>query len=200
MTRPQTFTVGLGLSLLLAGLSPPVDRLADSFLSAHMLQHLLIAIIIPLVLVAGSAGAGTIKNLSGWRCPPLYGWLAAIGLTAIWHMPRIFDFALGHPVVHGLEHVSLLAAGIVFWWPVFGPRMQRLPVIAAVPYLITACMGCTIVGIVIALGPAGMYAAYPYASDQQLAGLIMWVPGCLVYLSSVLWVLGRYYATDETAH
>ena len=191
-----TFMICAGLGLLIGAMSPPVDALTERFLSAHMMQHMLVATIAPLLLVAGIAGItgnGRFKRVCAWTCPAVLGWLSGVGATLLWHVPLLFNFAALNARVHGLEHASLLAAGCLFWWPVFGPEERRLPVITAGFYLVTACIACTATGIVIALGPAGIYPAYPDATDQQIAGLMMWIPGCLIYLGSIMGVLARYY-------
>jgi len=186
--------ITVGAAILAVALSPPVDRLAEQFLTAHMVQHMMIATLAPLLLVAGVGADKRRATFAGRKVTASVAWLAGIGVTAVWHVPLFFTVALENPAVHVIEHASLLFAGLLFWWPVFGPQSGRLEPIAAGPYLITACVACTVIGVIIAFGPPGLYPAYRAPRDQQLAGVMMWVPGCIVYLTSVMCVLARYYS------
>jgi cytochrome c oxidase assembly factor CtaG len=118
--------------------------------------------------------------------------------------------------VRAVQTVSLVAMGVAFWWPIVGPRLdQRLADPGAVAYLFLACVACSLLGIIIAFSPVEVCAAYlepadplgvlplvrgqwglTPAVDQQLGGLLMWVPGCAVYASSILAVLARFYGAD----
>src|SRR5207302_54415 len=99
-----------------------------------------------------------------------------------------------------------LVSGTIFWWPVLGSlEERRLAPVAAISYLFSACTACSLLGAAITFAPAGLYTAYLQPedrlgilrlvrygwqldpkSDQQLGGMLMWVPGCLIYLSAIL--------------
>ena len=147
---------------------------------------------------------------------PVTCWLIGIGAVALWHVPAIYSMAFRHHGWHVFEHVTCLATALVFWWPVFGKRSDRLHPVGAIVYLVTACVSCTLIGIAITFGPTGLYPEYlnpadPLGAvslirngwgisprtDQQLGGLLMWVPCCLVYISAMLARLGGWYAERE---
>jgi putative membrane protein len=138
---------------------------------------------------------------------------------AIWHEPSLCDAAARNPAVRAVQIVSLLFMGTLFWWPLFGPRKQdRLAPLTSVVYLFTACLGCSVLGILIAFAPVGaVCGAYldPPDSwgilplirqgwglvpkvDQQVGGLLMWVPGCGLYLVLVIAMLARWYRAEES--
>jgi putative membrane protein len=208
-----------GVVLLLVALVSPLATLGHMYLfSAHMVQHLLLVLIVPPLLWLGIPPPGTRRSTAhrGFG-KPLAAWLAGAGAMWIWHVPGLFNAALRHPGLHVVEHVSVLLMGVLFWCPVLSPREEdRLSPLLAVAYLFTACVGCTILGITLTFAPPGLYPAYLHpadplgiaqlvrgtwgltpATDQQLSGLLMWVPACLVYLSAVIGVLARWYATPE---
>jgi putative membrane protein len=109
--------------------------------------------------------------------------------------------------------------GCAFWWPIIGPWIkERLSPLAGIIYLFTACVGCTILGIIITFSPVEVCSIYLHpvdrlgilplihnqwgltpAKDQQLGGLLMWVPACLIYFCGILGLLARWFgdAGDE---
>lgn len=98
---------------------------------------------------------------------------------------------MDHQLLHTFESLGWLVAGIIFWWPIFGAVPERrLSALATVLYLFSACLSCTLVGAYLTFSSGA-------SSDQQLAGLLMWVPGCFVYLSAILVTVKRWYS--ETA-
>src|SRR6185437_72176 len=136
-----------------------------------------------------------------------------------WHIPYIFNEATS---MHGmglmyLQWLSLLFAGIIFCWPVINPSPEhRIPPLSAVLYLSTACVFCTILGLMITFAPLGIYSHYinPTDSngflnlirnqwkispgmDQQAAGLIMWVPCCFIYLTASMIILIHWFDSKE---
>ncbi|MBV8832527.1 MAG: cytochrome c oxidase assembly protein [Acidobacteriaceae bacterium] len=117
-----------------------------------------------------------------------------------WHLPAACRAVASHPGLEPLEDISFLLSGVVFWWPIFSPlpRERMTPVPWAVLYLVSGCVGCTLLGILLAFAPAGAAGMQDMtAADQHTGGLIMWVPGCLVYLSAVIAMFARWYSTPE---
>ncbi len=140
---------------------------------------------------------------------PWLGWIAGIGLMWFWHIPSVFDavFPIHHttfsfnilPILHT---VTLFFAGVLFAWPIMGPmKNMRLHPLLGVIYLFTACVGCSILGLYLTFAPPTLYKHYfmpdefgfsgliqnnwniNRSTDQQAAGLIMWVPCCFIYIS-----------------
>lgn len=118
-----------------------------------------------------------------------------------------------------LQTASLLAMGLSFWRPVLARRGDdRLAPFQGILYLFSACVACTILGIIVTLSPVEVCSAYAHPvdtlgivpllregwgitckADQQLGGILMWVPPCLVYGSAILATLGRYYGEERSA-
>jgi putative membrane protein len=207
-----------GVVLLLLDLVSPIDTLADQYLfSAHVLQHFLLALVIPPLLLLG-APPFQLGSLNKWERaigqPPV-SWLLGVGTMLAWHVPVLFNAALANENLHIFQHLSFLATGTIFWWTILGPlESKRLPALGAVAYLFSACVCCSLLGAFLTFAPVGLYPAYlnPPAhlspaplwgldpqSDQQLGGMLMWVPGCFVYLAGILASVARWYAAESAA-
>jgi cytochrome c oxidase assembly factor CtaG len=205
-----------GVTLLLLALVSPLDALGDEYLlSAHVAQHFLLALIVPPLLVLGAPAS--LSRLPGLR--PWLAWPLGVATMLVWHIPALFNAALGSELLHIAQHLSFLVAGVIFWWPIFGPdRSQRLHTAPAIGYLFSACVACSLLGAALTFGPVGAYPAYlnpadslhilplirdvwglDAKSDQQLAGMLMWVPGCFVYLGAILSKIGGYYHVEAAA-
>lgn len=198
---------GLAVALVLAALTSPIATLgAHYLLSAHMLQHFILTMLIPPLLLAGIPEHVAVQRRLRVFGRPAACWVCGIGAMALSQLPALFNSSLHHHGLHLAEQIALATSGVVFWWPVFGPvRRARLHPIASVVYLATACLCCTAMGVAITFAPRPLYPAYAGAAelgisprlDQQLAGLLMWVPGCLVYLSAMLIRLGGWFAERD---
>nr|WP_254245210.1 cytochrome c oxidase assembly protein [Hymenobacter sp. BRD67] len=152
-------------------------------------------------------------------------WGAGVGIMWGLHVPAVFDASFTAmqnvfnplPVLHA---GAMLLAGALFSWPLFGPvPAQHLHPLAGVGYLFTACVACSLLGLLLTFAPADTYQHYARASwcgtaslapdyatnawglsladDQQLAGLIMWVPCCFIYLSGCVFLLARYFGAEQ---
>jgi putative membrane protein len=209
----------VGVALLLLDLVSPIDTLGDRYLfSAHIVQHFLLALVIPPLFLLGTprwlAAAAlqrtTLDRLERVVGQPPISWLLGVGAMLAWHIPLLFNAALANDALHIFQHLSFLLTGTIFWWPVLGPVEERhLPVLCAVSYLFSACVCCSLLGAFLTFGPTGLYPAYlnppmylgglDPKSDQQLGGVLMWVPGCFVYLSAILSTVIRWYGAERTA-
>ncbi len=193
-----------GILTIFLALDSPLNGLAEHYLfSAHMAQHIVLVLVAPALLWTGMpAGTG-----GRWRAP-LPSWAAGIGVMAFWHIPGPFHAAMSHGTVHALEIATLLSAGVLYWRPILAPvREARLePVPQAAAYLFTSCLACTSIGIVITFAPAPLYPGFSPAVrdawgislpfDQQIGGILMWAPCCLVYLTAIMAMFARWYAED----
>jgi putative membrane protein len=129
----------------------------------------------------------------------------------------LFNAALSNDGLHVFQHLSFLVTGTVFWWPILSPlEERRIAPLAAVSYLFSACISCSLLGAALTFAQPGLYPAYlnppdslgilrqlrgewglDPRNDQQLGGMLMWVPGCFVYLSGILSTVARWYAAPE---
>jgi putative membrane protein len=198
-----------GVVLLLLDLVSPIDSLADRFLfSAHIVQHFLLALVIPPLLQLGTPAfeLRVLDRLERVIGQPPVSWLLGVGTMLAWHIPALFNAALASDGLHIFQHLSFLITGAIFWWPILGPlEDRRLPALPAVSYLFSACVCCSLLGAFLTFGPVGLYPAYTGymgldpKSDQQLGGMFMWVPGCFVYLLAILTTVRRWYGQERTA-
>lgn len=221
ITATQAGAFALGWLALLGALVSPLDALGGRLFSAHMVQHeLLMVIAAPLLVVARPLVAWTWAlplahrrtvgrwfQAKGWTSiwdtltDPLVAWaLHALALWA-WHIPAAFDAALAREPLHIAQHFSFLATALFFWWAVLGhdPRGRYGPGHSAA-YLFTTMLHTGALGALLSLAPTPWYGAYvpltgalgfDPVEDQQLGGLVMWVPAGLAYVVAALWVLGR---------
>ena len=197
-----------------------LDGPAHERFSAHMVQHmLLIAVAPPLLLladpfpvvlwalpararsVAGRLVAAGTPLGSAWRAltRPVLAWPLHVGFLWAWHAPALYDAALAHPLAHDLEHLSLFATAVLFWWPVLAPAPRPVPPIgdgARIAYVLLAAFARAALGLLLTQAPVPLYAYRGHdplgaLDDQTLGGLIMWGWGGLIDLGVVLGVLGR---------
>ena len=217
----RTLTFAGGVLVLLLALESPLDALADTYLfSAHMLQHLLLLLVVPPLLLLGiPASTGTtygFSQRSSLRNSSV-GWALGIGTMWLWHLPALYNLTLADETVHILEHLLFLATATLFWWPVLGPYTEtRLPPIAAILYLFAAVVASSVLGIILTFAPPGLYPAYLHPADalgilplvrdgwglsptvdQQLGGLLMWVGASSVYFLAIIAALARWYSLPD---
>jgi putative membrane protein len=215
-----------GVLLLLLDLVSPIDLLGDQYLfSAHIVQHFLLALVIPPLLLLGvprwlaqtALRRPVLDRFEREIAGPPVSWLLGVGAMVAWHAPVLFNAALASEGLHIFQHMSFLVTGMLFWWPVIGPlEERRLSAFAAISYLFSACVCCSLLGAVLAFAQPGLYPAYLYPddrlgilpllreswgldpkNDQQLGGMLMWVPGCFVYLSGILASVARWYSRPD---
>jgi putative membrane protein len=211
--------VAAGAAIVLA-VASPIDALARGTLfSAHMLQHMLLALVAPplMLLALPAARNSTHAAIRSGRIPAVATWATGVGAMWIWHAPLLCNAAAASDAIRAVQNLSLPAMGLAFWWPILGPSAnRRLPEMPAVAYLFTACVACTLLGISITFSPVEVCSAYGHAADrlgalplvreqwgltpavdQQLGGLLMWVPGCTAYAGAILAVVARFYGAPH---
>ena len=221
VSLPQAGAFWLGWLSLVVALVSPLDPLGEHLFSAHMVQHELLMVVAAPLLVIGRPLAtwtwafspaqrrvlGRAFQARGWSAlwttltDPLVAWaLHALALWT-WHVPAFFDAALRNEGWHILQHVSFLGTALFFWWSVLGhdPRGRYGPGHSAA-YLFTTMMHTAALGALLSLAPTPWYAPYiprtaafglTPVEDQQLGGLVMWVPAGLAYVVAALAVVGR---------
>jgi len=145
---------------------------------------------------------------AGLSSPWIATALQAIALW-LWHAPALFDRALGSEGWHVAQHLSFLVTALIFWWSIDAAQARGRPGVAVFCLLATACVGAAL-GALMALSSSPWYAGYaamgmtPYGltpeQDQQMAGLIMWIPGGLVHMGAALVILYRCLSPQEARH
>ena len=221
ITRMQVACFAGGWVSLVLALNSPLDALGSRLFSAHMVQHeMLMLVAAPLMVLARPLAAWTWAfapaqrrrlghatqvrwwaSAWGFITAPLAAWaLHALALW-LWHVPRLFEAALENEGVHALQHASFLVTALLFWWAVIGrdPRV-RAGSGAAIAYLFTTMLHTSALGALLTLAPTPWYPDYAQAAasfgfdaveDQQLGGLVMWVPGAAAYVIAALAIVAR---------
>jgi len=203
-----------GLLITVLALGSPLDGVAHALFAAHMVQHLLLMLVVAPLIVLGAPlltmlwalpephrfGVGMVGKL-GRRVPLAVAFVLHSLALWLWHIPRLYDSALSHQAVHLTEHLSFLATAALFWWTVL--HSGRINVGAGVLFVFGLALESTILGALLTFSRAPWYASHSSTTsawglspleDQQLAGLIMWIPGGLVYLAIALALFSRLFA------
>ncbi|MEI6351214.1 MAG: cytochrome c oxidase assembly protein [Verrucomicrobiota bacterium] len=204
----RTGFLAAALGVILLTFQSPIETLADGYLfSAHMFNHLLMVLIVPPLLLLSLPKTLTNRKFA----PVLLGWSMGVGAMWIWHIPSLCNASVESAPIRVVQVLSLLTMGALYWQPIFGPG-KRLSAPAGMVYLFTACVACTLLGIGITFSPVSVCPVYVHPidrlgimpliqgqwgltpeKDQQIAGLLMWVPPCLVYLSCILGLMNRWF-------
>src|SRR4051794_17531196 len=158
----------------------------------HMVQHVLLLDIAPILLICGLSKvllrpvARKVLDLERALGPvahPVFAVVFYVGVMWAWHVPAMYDAALKHPAVHVLEHTFFMSAGLLYWWHLLSPvRGRHLTGFAPVVYMLSTKLLVGMLGIFLTFAPDALYAFYEHGShvwgldaqtDQQLAGAIM---------------------------
>jgi putative membrane protein len=179
----------LALGALGVALSPPLEAAAARSLTAHMTQHL------ALVLVAAPLAALVVERRAARTPWPV---LVAAGLHVAvvtgWHLPVLYELALGQPLVHAVEHATFLLVGFAFWTGCGAAVRSAQPARLGAAALATVAVSVAGValGLAMTFSPTTWYVAYPgprALADQQVAGMLMWGAGGPVYLAATAWIV-----------
>lgn len=211
----------LGVDIIFFALFSPLDVIGDTYLfSGHMLQHILLSLAAPPLMLIG---------LPEWLIQPLLRnrviYTAGRGLTMpvvasllfnanmwFWHAPPIYDITLVNNQVHILSHLLYIATGLLFWWPILSPLREGWPPLSLggkLAYLFFSDMPMVLLGAGLTFTPP-LYTRYEYAPrifglspavDQQLGGLLMWIVGSIFLIVVVSVIFLRWmYQQEERQH
>ena len=219
-----------GLATFFVAIASPLDAFAGLLLQVHMIQHLLLMMIAPPLILAGAPYLPVLSGLSRWFTRdvlgpllvwkpvkriggilfhPLFTGTAFAASNLLWHIPPLYELALGSPGWHQVEHLSFLFTGLLFWWPVIQPWPSRpvWPRWAMIPYLLVADLQNTVLAAFLSFYDRVLYPGYERAprlwgssplADQGLAGTIMWVPGSMMFLVPAAFIAIRFLLPKST--
>lgn len=227
--RWRSAAFAAGWTILLLAVASPLHAWGEHLFSAHMVEHeAIMAVAAPLLVLsrpwgpalwalpsaARRAVAGALR-LPGWRAAWRWCTHPAVATAQhavvlwVWHAPAFFEASLASEGLHRLQHVSFLASAILFWWSV----LRRASLGEAFAHVTLTMLHMSVLGALIALAPRVIYhaqtAGAPLAgltplADQQIAGLVMWVPAGGLYAAVALafaaaWIrnAGRRWRTDR---
>ena len=196
------------LSVVIALISP-LDPLSDVLFSAHMAQHEVLMLVSAPLFVLGRtllAFLWAFENrerigrrlqspgvLSAWHgiTGPLVVWVLHAVALWVWHAPGLYEAALRNEAVHAVQHLSFFVTASLFWWALVHGRFGRIGYGMAVFYVFTTAVHSSILGALLTIAPRLWYPIYEARTmrwnldaleDQQLAGLLMWVPAGVIFL------------------
>ncbi len=208
--RDMFFSIA-GFAVLTIALLSPLHAMGGALFSAHMIQHeLLMAVSAPLLalgkpalpllwgLPAGArAPAGRLFSV---RIPQLAAFVLHAGAIWIWHAPYLYNASVTSEAVHAAQHLSFVGTALLFWWSLFHARKGSEG--PAILFLFLTAIHTTLLGALLTMADTPLYSVYGNSGtshwgltalqDQQLGGLIMWVPGGVVYLGSALYLMLKW--------
>jgi putative membrane protein len=207
----RAFSFLLGLFLIWVAVASPIAELDHELLTVHMLQHLLLMTLAPPLIWLGEPLCSVrhglprrfVKNAlvplwqsqAGKRLGKVlararFSWLAACATLVGWHIPTLFALGMRSAPWHFFEHLSFLATGLLFWWPVVHPSASEQD-LSMILYLFFATLPCDILSGFLAFSDRVVYPMYFSSSrllgfsplvDQQCAAALMWTCVTVVYL------------------
>jgi putative membrane protein len=226
VSRWQIAGFTTGMAALALTLLSPIHRLGAELFSAHMTQHELLMLIAAPLLVLGCPGTPMIwafplatrlrfghlfhQSLirTAWQSisSPFAAWLVH-GITLwVWHVPVLYQATLDSELVHAAQHTTFLLTALLFWWALIHGRGGRLTYGLAVAYVFTTAVHTSALGALLTCSTKLWYPIYAGRTavwgltplqDQQLGGLIMWVPAGLVYIGIGLWLFAKWLQESE---
>lgn len=218
LRRREIICYTAGLAVLFVALISPLDPLGEQLFCAHMVQHLLLLMAAPPLLVMGRppvaflwafpgpvrrrigrawAAAGLART-TGVLMHPITVWIAFSGSFVFWHVPAAYQWALADETIHTVEHLCFLVTALAFWSIVIAPSGRRtLNYGASLLFVATTAVLSGLPGALMIFAPRPLYPAHAHTAaewgltlmqDQQLAGLIMWIPAGLGYVVAIAWL------------
>ncbi len=211
-TAGQRTMFFLGLATIFFSLNGWLHDVSDFYLfSAHMVQHLVLTLIVPPLLIMGTPG---------WMLRPALRWpgvgpaarfvtkaAAAYAIFNVvlvaWHLPPMYEFALEHHAVHIVQHLCFMVAATLMWWPVLSPmpELPRLSYPLQMLYLFLMTIPMSLTAVCIGYADHVLYPFYAAAprlwgitpmQDQLIGALIMWIPGGLFFFAVISVVFFRW--------
>ena len=204
------------LALIFFSLNGWLHDLSDSFLfSAHMVQHLVLTLAAPPLLVMGTPG-WMLRPALQWRgVGPVARFLTKAPVAfvlfnlviIVWHLPPMYEFAMEHHNIHIVQHLCFMIAATLMWWPVLSPmpELPRLSYPLQMLYLFLMTIPMSIVAVCIAYADHALYPFYAAApriwgitpmQDQTIGALIMWIPGGLFFFTVISVIFFRWQQAD----
>ena len=194
-----------GWTSLLLALDSPIHEFSEQLFWVHMTQHeILVLISAPLLVLARPlvpflwalpektrnvlgriTGSRPFKSAWLFLSAPVVAWLMHALALWLWHAPVLFIATLQSDLVHALQHISFLGSGLLFWWALLKTHGGRLGYGGAVLYVFTTAIHTSLLGAWLTFSPVPWYTPYARTApawgltalqDQQLGGLIMWIP------------------------
>ena len=215
-----------GMLSLAGALISPLAWLSDVLFSAHMTQHEILMLVAAPLLVMGrpllaflwavphASRPGAARAFRGrsvlamWQVltTPLIVFVVHGLALWIWHVPALFEWALHHDGIHAVQHVSFVVTAALFWWGMVEGRYGRAGYGVGVLYIFLTALHSTVLGALLTVAPTAWYGSYEITAlqrrvdavaDQQLAGLVMWVPSGVIFIIVGLALVAAWMGESE---
>jgi putative membrane protein len=206
-----------GLAAVIAALISPIDRLGEQLMVMHMVQHILLLDIAPILLILGltkvllrpaTRRLNVVERRAGIFAHPAFAVIAYAGFMWLWHVPAMYDLALRHDGIHVLEHLCFALAGALYWWHILSPirGRMRLGGMGPVMYMVSTKLLVGLLGLVLAFAPVAIYPFYEHqqhywgltaGQDQNLAGLTMALEQSIVMGIALVYLFVQMLAESE---
>lgn len=206
-----------GILVLVAALCSPIDRLGEQILAMHMVQHVLLLDVAPILLILGltkvllrpaTRRIHRVEQRVGWLASPVVAVVLYTGAMWLWHVPALYDAAAEHTGIHVLEHLSFTLAGFLYWWHLLSPVSTRLRREGTTPivYMVSTKATVGFLGILLTFAPSSIFSYYTSQphwwgltpdADQALAGAIMALEQAVVMGIVVAVLFVRMLAQSE---
>jgi putative membrane protein len=206
-----------GILVLVAALISPIDRLGEQILAMHMVQHVLLLDVAPILLILGLTKVllrpatrviHRVEQRAGWLALPLVAVVFYTAAMWVWHIPALYDAAAEHTAVHLLEHLTFMTAGLLYWWHLLSPVSTRLRREGTTPivYMVSTKVTVGFLGILLTFAPNAVFTYYenqPHYwgldpdADQALAGAIMAIEQSIVMGIALVVLFTRMLAQSE---
>jgi putative membrane protein len=225
LVRPVLW-FALGWISLVIALDSPVHELGEQLFWVHMTQHeILMLISAPLLLLGRPMIAFLWALPPAWRdaaaiigrsrffekgwtfvSAPISAWLVSALALWIWHIPWLFDQTLRSDWIHAAQHTTFLVTALIFWWPLVN-RSPALGYGGGVVYVFTTILHTSVLGALLTFAPRAWYSSYVVTApawhlsaleDQQIGGLIMWIPAGTLLLIVALTLLVKWINESQT--
>ncbi|HEX5146855.1 MAG TPA: cytochrome c oxidase assembly protein [Conexibacter sp.] len=198
-TEPHPPSVGrlavftTGILVLVVALCSPVDKLGEQLLVMHMVQHVLLLDVAPILLILGltkvllrpaTRRIHRVEQRVGFLATPIFAVFLYTAAMWAWHVPTLYDAAAEHSGIHVLEHLSFTLAGFLYWWHLLSPVSTRLRREGTTPivYMLSTKLTVGLLGVLLTFAPTALFVYYKHqphywgldpVSDQALAGVVM---------------------------
>lgn len=214
----QALAFAAGLVLMALAVASPLDGLGEDYLfSAHMVQHVILGDIAPLLVLLALSRVimrpatrrlHRVERALGPLAHPVAFLVVGLGLVYLWHIPAMYQAALANPAVHALEHATFFTAGLAIWWPLIQPvpMRRRLVGLETLGYVGAAKAGLAFLGLFLTWSST---LAYPYyatvpriwglspIADQNVGGAIMMIEQSTVLVVAFAVLFTRMLTQSE---
>ncbi len=223
--QPGARTAGAGrlvaflaaMAVIVLALISPLDRLGEQLFAMHMVQHVLILDLVPIMLMLAvtrtllrpmTRRVQVLERRAGVLAHPAFAVVLYVATMGFWHIPALYDLALESSVVHVVEHITLINAGLFYWWHLLSPVRGRISIgpFGPVVYMLVTKLLVSFIGIAITFAPDALYDFYvdgprvwglSAGDDQAVAGAIMAVEQSVVMGIALAYLFVKALAESE---